>query len=478
MADIATVISSFVKDSTNYVPTAPNLTAADGISEPGQFVLISATLYASGFQPLELKPVMVELVIKEDLFSFAASGHILITDSSGWIEKGNITGFNFIDIKFAKSNRSDGNVYSRTYRVFRIGPRFQLSRNNEQYALEFCSEELLLSEQSKIAFAYKEKKISNIIEDVIRRYLETNDKKINTVEETKGKYSFIVPNLKPFEAISWLSTYAQPADNRFPGADMIFYENREGYNFRSLQSMMTDRVYNTYNYSPKNLSQTSLNYDIGIMTSYKFVKVFDTLESTQNGLYANKIIALDPLLRKVDIKTFDYDNYFGKSKHLNPNRITADYVNRYGKKVNEMSDSVVKVATTNADQRSFDAIKNYRASAVAPSIGLEVYIPNRTAQLALINHTKIEFEVPGDPGLTVGSVVTLNIPATGPAPDNKQMKMDSYHSGNYLVSAVTHKMVGPNGAYECVVEAIKDSVSKPNVSLGSNTIGNKNLSED
>lgn len=471
---------SVVRDSVNFSPTPPDLTSQNiGISDAGQFVLLTAKLYLNNLQPLELKPSMVELCIKEDLFSFASSGYILITDSSGFIEKYNISGFNYIEIIFSKTGIGDPKAikHSRIYRVFSIGKRFQTSRSNEQYAIEFCSEELLLSEQIRIAKGYKERYISNMILDIVYDYLETNEKKVNIVEQTKGKYSFVVPNLRMFEAISWLSTYAQPSNESHVGADMIFYENRDGYNFRSLQSIMSDRVYNSYHYSPQNLVQTNLSYDSNAMLSYKFTKLFDTLEAIKSGAFANKVIAIDPLIRHIDVKTFDYEKYFNQSKHLNTNMVTTGYVNRLGKKVNEMHDSVVKVATTNSDQRSFDSIKNYSPRSVAPPVGLEVYIPNRTAQLSLVNYTKIEFAIPGDPGLAVGSVVNLSIPSFSPTEILTRANLDEYHSGKYLVSAISHIMTGPNGSYYCNVEAIKDSVSKNNIIYAADTPAGKEITE-
>ena len=471
---------SVVRDTANFTPTPPDLTSQNiGISDPGQFVLVTAKLYLNNLQPFELKPSMVELCIKEDLFSFASSGYILITDSSGFIEKFNITGFNYIEIVFSKTGNSDPNAlkHSRIYRVFSIGKRFQTSRTNEQYAIEFCSEEILLSEQIRIAKGYNERYISNMILDIVYEYLETSEKKVNIIEETKGKYSFVIPNLRMFEAISWLSTYAQPVNTSHVGADMIFYENRDGYNFRSLQSIMSDEIYNSYHYSPQNLAQTSLNYDSNAMVSYKFTKLFDTLEAIKSGAFANKVIALDPLIRNVDVRTFDYEKYFDQSKHLNTDKVTTGFVNRFGKKVNEMYDSVVKVATTNADQRSLDAIKNYSPRSVAPPIGLEVYIPNRTAQLSLINYTKVEFVIPGDPGLAVGSIVNLGIPSYSSPESITKSNLDEYHSGRYLVSAISHIMVGPNGSYYCNVEAIKDSVSKPNSTFISDTPEGRDIAE-
>ena len=464
-------------DSTNFTTTPPTISDGSGINRPGQYIVQEVQLFLNNNVPVDMRPILDELEIQEDLFSFAASGHLYISDAIGLIEKLNINGFNFIKITFGKSSVNDPNKFTRLFRVFKIGKRHQISRSVEQYAIQFCSEEVFLSEQTRIARSLSNMNISSMILSVVDNYLETSEGKINTIESTKGQYNFIVPNLKPFEAISWLSTYAQPEDVRFPGADMLFYENRQGYNFRSLQSMMNDVVYNTYNYNPQNLTRTNINVDVSSILSFKFTKMFDTLEAVSSGAFANKVVALDPLMRRVDVRTFNYDEYFNRSQHLNTNKLTSGYVNRYNKKDSEMYDSVYKVVSTNADQRSLEAIKakDTNIRAVAPPIGVEVYVPNRTAQLALINYTKIMFEVPGDPGLAVGNVVKLNIPSFGPKSDASK-SVDGFHSGKYLVSAVTHRM-NTEGLYTCIVEAIKDSVSYPYSDGSGNSVGASNLNK-
>lgn len=440
-----------------------------GIGQPSQYVISSISLILNDFTTIELKPVMIELSIFEDIFSPAASGYVLITDAQGFIQIFNITGFNFIRIEFAKSNvNDDPEVFSRLYRVYKIGERHQLSRTNEQYAIHFCSEEVFLSEQIRVARSYSNSKISDMIGSILIDYLNVDEAKIVKIEETIGQYTFVVPNLKPMEAISWLSTYSQPAESNYVGADMLFFENRDGFNFRSIQSLISEGKDDPYkkhfNFSPQNLSQEpSIEYNKRAIISYSFKETFDTLKAVSSGVFANKLVSIDPLLRTTKITKFDYEKYFDESVSLNDQKLTTGYVNRLGKKVNEMYDSVFKVLATNQNQKTFDAVvKNENMlNSVAPSIGLEVYIPNRTAQLPLINYHKIEFVTPGDPGLSVGEVVDISIPAMGPAENNSLPNLDIYHSGNYLVSAVRHKM-DIRGVYHCVVEAIKDSVLTEN----------------
>ena len=448
--------------------------SGEGITDPQQFIISSIALILDNSTSFELKPSLLELSIYEDLFSPASSGYVMVTDSVGFIEKFNITGFNFIEVSFNKVGIDDKQKYVRIFRVYKIGERIQSSRSNETYAIYFCSEELFLSEQTKIAKAFPNKTIDEVVMSILSNTLKTPSKKIGNIEKTKGYTSFIVPNLKPFEAINWLSTYAQPSETEFKGADMLFFENRDGYNFRSIQSMITDTVYNSYNYSPQNLDRTSedINFNFSAILSYKFFDTFDSLKMINSGGYANQVLHIDPLLRTSEVTKFNYDNYFQQAGTLNKYPISSQAPNRLGKKVADTSEAVYKVAVSNSQQRNFPSITqtNTGLASTSPSIDIEVYIPNRTAQLAIINYSKVEVLVPGDPSLSVGRVVRLNLPSLSDDKNPKENSLDKYNSGNYLVSAVRHKM-DVRGVYQCLFEAIKDTISSQNGAYDNSVLG-------
>jgi hypothetical protein len=127
--------------------------------------------------------------------------------------------------------------------------------------------------------------------------------------------------------------------------------------------------------------------------------------------------------------------------------------------------------TTNAEQRNQELIKNdiEALKTVAPSIGIETYIPYRTAQIGLARYIVVEFGIYGDPRLTVGSKVKLNIPSLSLADSSRGKALNKYYSGNYLVSAVRH-MLDFRGRYFCTVEAITDSLASPNVPVDNSNV--------
>jgi hypothetical protein len=458
------------------------------MSNVQQYSIENVTLIQNDGQQRELKYLIIELSIYEDLFSPTMTGHFTLNDSQGFIETFDISGFNFIKITFGKPG--DSYKVDKYFRVYKIGDRKQSTRGNEIYSIYFCSEELFVSEQTKVVKSYKEKQINEIVSDILETYIqfpETSfvDKKYNSknIEQTSGVYDFIVPNLKPFEAINWLATYAKSAEiiQNKAGADLLFFENNQGFNFKSIQSMMYEDSVGTYHYDPQSLPDQTrdLEYLKTRILAYKFVETFDTLKHVNSGSFANKLIALDPLLRTSTISEFKYDEYFINSISLNSYGLTSDYKNRFGKTVSDTTDAVVKVATSNAQQRNHPLIKNDPAAyaTIAPNIDIETYVPYRTAQLALANYTKLEFNIPGDPKLKVGDVVEVLLPSlSNRAPNAPDSIEDPYYSGYYLIAGIRH-MLDLRGTYVCVVEAIKDSVTKAHIRYNNNVMKQMRESE-
>lgn len=428
--------------------------APPGIFYPQDFSLNKLDFITASGQKFNIKKLMVEMSFYEDIYSFCTSGSITIRDASSFIEILQLVGNEMIEIDFGKIKGAPNNDNS-FYHVYKIGKRVPTGNfNDEFYTIHFCSEELYLSEQLKISKSFKGKTISEIVKNILTNYLKVSPKKIGQIEETYGTYSFVIPRFKPFEAISWLSTYARPVAGK--GSDFLFYENRYGFNFRSIQTIYKDNVYATYKYQQKNLSadKESPQDKASTVIDYEFVKTYDTLEEVASGTFANKLISLDPLQRKSKITVFDFSNYQKQAATLNGKPAINLSKNRLGTTQNQAYDSVIKVAISNSDEELNTYIKQSPGS-VAKDIYIETYVPNRTAQLSLANYTLLKIVIPGDPGVTVGSVINFNLLSTKPTDTTKDA--DKFYSGKYLVTAVRH-IFNDSGSYITVLEIAKDSV--------------------
>ena len=425
---------------------------------------------------------MLELSIFETLFDCTITGYVILSDSAGFIENFNITGFNFINVQFSKFSPDDNTLFNRTFRVYNIENSVGQTPTNYQYMIKFCSEELFVSAQTKIAKSYSNMTIRDMVENVLQE--EMLSTKLMNIEPTEGNFSLIVPVKSPYETINWLATYAKPSKNNggYVGADMFFYESKKGFNFRSLQSMYLDPVYNEYFYSPQNTTVSSdpndLVFGLKSMLRCQITQHFDTLQATMDGVFGNKFVGIDTLLRKQVVTGFKYDEYINgrlkaqggkKPITLNPYPLTAGYKNRFGKTVSEMVDARVRVMVVNTDQRNNPLIKNEVSSllSTAPNIDAETRIPYRLAQFGLCGYIKVEFAIPGDPNLTVGSIVRLHIPSLRANKNTIDSNDDKYYSGKYLVEAVRHTMDN-QGSYKTICVAVTDSVSSPNITFTQN----------
>ena len=426
-----------------------------GAFYPQDFNIQKLTLLTDSGQTFDLKNLLMEFCYFEDIYSFSVSGYLTVRDAVGIIENFRMNGNEFIEVSFNKAKGAN-DYNTQTYRVYKVGNR-KPSGNmmSERFTLYFCSEEMLLSEQIRISKSYPGTEIYKIVNDILVNKLKVPTNRIS-IEQTKGVYDFIIPRTKPFETISWLSTYARPATTAI-GADMLFFETKLGFNFKSLTSMLNGRVYNTYKYEQKNVSSPDrfddFNNKVVSVLSYEFIKVYDSLNEISSGTYANKLISIDPLTRNYKITNFDYAKFQSALGGTNTNGILSPSANRLGFTQNQAYDSVIKVAFGNADEKRDPYVAAAEAGA-AHDIYIETYVPFRTAQISLANYTVLKLTVPGDPNLIAGSVITFNLYSlTGL---NSSRQLDKFYSGNYLVTSVRH-IIQSQGVYQTIVEIAKGS---------------------
>jgi hypothetical protein len=140
---------------------------------------------------------------------------------------------------------------------------------------------------------------------------------------------------------------------------------------------------------------------------------------------------------------------------MNPGPVSNESRNRLGFTQSNSPDASFKVITGNSVQVDAPYIKQVPGS-VAKNIAVETYVPNRTAQISLANYTVMKMTIPGDPGISVGRTINVNLLTLKPTKSSKGL--NEFYSGKYLVTAVRH-IIQPT-AYQTVVEIAKDSSVK------------------
>lgn len=425
-----------------------------GVVSSDDYYLAKLNIITQDNQKFDIKPLLLELSYFEDIFRGATTGHILINDSIGFITNLSLNGQEKIELVYKKSQKTEDEL-NKTFRLIRVGERTRTNFSTETYSLHFCSEYLIRSEMRKVSKSYKDKVISDIVLDILKEYMGVPELNCS-VEQTDGIFSFIMPYKKPIEAINFLANYSRPAgvENNL-NYDFVFFENKDSFVFSSLQTLYKKPVYNRYSYSSKNYltpsSKVELDRSIRGIKAFSFLDTFDSLYGITTGAFASKTISIDPLTRQYYVTNYDYNTYFNNSKHLNKYPVT-DFNNEIYKSGNE---AVLKVLTTNKNQEKALGISD-KPGAVGHDMYVEDRVRYRTAQMALSQYTRMKLTLPGDPGLTVGETIFVEIPLMS---ENQKGGLDSYASGKYLITAV-RQVIDANMEYETVMEVTKESTAK------------------
>lgn len=272
------------------------------------------SLFSGNFEDIRL--LASEINIFEDLFKPSVSGTLVISEATNLINNLPIYGNEILKIKF--TSPEDANIYEKTFRVYKIEARKLDNIRSESYVLHFCSLENYVSDVNTVSKAYNKKLISDAADDIMRNYLFGQ---FQTLETTKYIHSFIIPNISPLEALNWLASRAN--SSVFNGANYLNYEDRDGWNFCSLELKFkqppklkfTQSIPNFLPPKSEPQSETKDPLDIRIIQDYRFETIADTLGNLADGMYASRLLVHSITEKKWRKYDFDYIETYPKMEH-------------------------------------------------------------------------------------------------------------------------------------------------------------------
>jgi hypothetical protein len=434
---------------------------SDGLLTAQDIAIKSCKIIGSSGQAMEFKYLIVEFNYFEDIFATGISGSLLINDSMGYINIMQLQGYEVLILEIDKPGLEE--PIKKNFRISNISNRIATKATNENYVINFCSEELLINEQYKISKSYKNTTVTDIIKSICTEYLKIPEKKVE-IDKTIGLRDIVIPNFKPIQSINWLSTFAKSDDKKNVGSPFLFYEDKDGFKFKSMLTLFQQNVYRKYHYDvkglndPKNNMVLDFNKELVNVLQYEQIKSFDSITAVRSGALSNKMHTVDPVRLKLGETTFNYDDYSKKmdAASLNKGSLPTSGTNRLGETATE-TPGVVKFCMTTTGQSENKYIKNKNVTINENRI--EETVPLRTAQLALFCTNRLKLLIPGDVDMTIGRVIEFNLPQISYNNSNRQKENDEYFSGKYLVTAVRHLFNQENKFFTCI-EICKESTPK------------------
>jgi hypothetical protein len=190
----------------------------------------------------------------------------------------------------------------------------------ETFLLHLTSREAITNETSRVGKKYATSStIDASVTDILKNYLKTE--KIGKIDKTQNKYGFIGNLRKPFTILVWLASKGVPAEiSGDATAGFVFYQTREGFQFRSIDSLISQKPDEipTYTYTQVNESGKTRDNDFAIL-NYKTEKNQNLIEKLRLGSYASYRMFYNPLTFEFTDPqkgTFTTDDYVSGVKNL------------------------------------------------------------------------------------------------------------------------------------------------------------------
>lgn len=445
------------------------------LNQAGQFVLsdVVLTSYQSSEgrnepKKISIRSLVTEINIYESISTNVLSGNIVVTDAQNIPNHLPLTGFEQIEFKLFTPGTSRSFDFTaetgHPMHVYKISDRQGINPRTQIYALHFTSKEMIRNEQTRVARPFEDTNDNSIL-SIIRSELNSN--KTLTLEETKGVHKYVMPRIRPFEAINMLAKEAITKLHNSPG--MLFYENALGFHVKSYESLLASTntvarpVVALYKPSPANIRDDKGNRDIikemQTVQGFSINSQFDTLKNLRNGIYNARAVSHDLYNKTFKETDFDYATEYEKSFH-------TEHDGQGGKTDNKgiLPLFNYKNDTTFSDYPDgtlyyFSDTKKLHNNAESPNKHVDV--PKRLSQKLAFESFNISIDVPGFTGVSCGDLIAFEMPAYEPSGRDNIFDHDPYLSGRYLIKSVRHKVSTVDDYHSMNMECIKDAVKDP-----------------
>jgi hypothetical protein len=419
--------------------------------------ILELKLVSSNGRVADLKNIFNSINIYEDIFQPVITGTIFIQDGINILADYAIHGNEYLYITFGRPGETLKNQrYTKVFRIYKISDREKAQQSQVQnYILHFCSEELVFSNQQSISRAYNGGNTLEYVANICLYDLQVPFNKLVDFSKSSGPTEFVLTRKKPLDAIEYFTKNSY-SDSRSP---FLFFENKEGFNFLSLEALYKKNSITTINYSTAKYSANSEvapfvnSTDINTL---KFNQNFDVAKATREGLYSSKLYTLDLIRQKYVKNEVSLLNSQTAEIMIDGFFPFNDAKNRREKALYEEFDSKVRYWLTNKGNTNLPYFisKNVKTD----ESHIEEILAQREMQIEIINNTELHCVVPGNPQYSAGYTVNVNIPAFTRNLQNEQVK-DPYYSGKYLITAVRHVIVP--GSLQTILELSKNSLGAP-----------------
>ena len=448
-----------------------------GVQYAGDFNLEEALLISPTGNVTDLitDVVIVEMNIFEDMFKSSITGSIIVTDTNDIVSKIPIVGQEYLTLKIRTPTLTlEKDIIDFTenpFAVHKISLRRELTTGGQTYELKFISQEAIKNSQRKISKSYSGNKAN--IGDIVFDLLSEDKNGVQSskeifIEPTTGKRKYVIPNMNPFSAITTLSNEAvsKSQDGNNPSPHYLFFENKNGIHFRSLQSLYEQDAKDLFHVGDMGFDEEEIDGDpesgkliqnFRRILAYEIRTRKDLFLNSASGMLGGRLITHDIYKKNYDVREYNYldDDDFGQHKRLSDEGDAFRVYNVDRFESTDFSKSKTHLIPISKTTKNFDAhfTTSDELDGNSDSNRLqETYLQRQSRLMEIGNGISIQMSVNGRTSLTVGDIIFITIPSIRGSDTENEL-----YTGKYLIVKLRHTFSKPLRQHEITMEVVRDN---------------------
>jgi|TARA_R110002167_G_scaffold13016_1_gene55100 hypothetical protein len=448
----------------------------DFIRSAGDFHIAEAKIISSSGVEVDINKNnnIAHIKLFENIQQNSITGEILLHDSAGYVSELPIIGQEYLKLKIqTPSINHEVNIIDFTKNVFVINSvqtRGEVGNSISVYLLSFSSSEIVKNQRTKVADSL-DGTYSKIVVDMLDR---VNCRKKLFVEPTKGVKRIVAPNIRPFDVISMALNSASSSINENFSPSYLFFENFDGYHFRSLASLYAQPVVQKYttHQAGGQIQQSgpakgiaNLEAELANIIDYEIVENSNTLFNHTTGVLASTLLVHNIYNKSFKQYTYNYFDSFNGEKHI---------TSYHGKKQFPIfSDATVEEGLRNSDfpARTFLESVSEGETDVNNTTkdGTEPYAapdPQNTLQerISTVNQLDrgliLNISTHGNTIIKAGDIVEVDIPIVASVKVDGGRENDRFYNGVFIVKRIVHEFDFGEKKHGTILTLVKDSLSE------------------
>ena len=383
---------------------------------------------------------VINIQFYEDLFAPFITGSLILKDSLDLVNLFPFIGEEYLELEISTPTLDKNNIKGKYY-IYKMTNREMVGDKSVVYQLHFISVEAVVDLNKKTSRVFGDK-ISKLIEPFIKdkTFGLESDKKV-IIEDTLNNTKYISNYWTPIENIMYL---ADTAINTNRSPSYVFFENRDGFYFISLEKLYTAGVFQDFVYDkytrddrPGGGSVRNPEKDFKRILEISIPTAFDYMDRIRSGMLSSRQVSYDVTKKTYSAKNYNMFQRFEQQKHLNKYPINSD------RSIFRAASRIINYPKNFGNFNGFGDVTNAKSN------------QERISLLKLAEANKINITVPGRCDYTVGQKIKLDLKRIEPLSKKDGDTTDKMFSGNYIIAAINHYV--DKQKHECYMEIIKES---------------------